>query len=240
MIKKILFTAIFSALSLFADFNPAIYKTTLDKVTGNSAKVKDRDIAVGSSGIVLHSFDGEHKTIIARAEVISKESGNLSVSFSKFDRLVQKALPDYKIKPSKGDTLILNYLYNRILPITPNEESFKEFKEKFSSFDIVHPDIFASNLFIEKEPLPSKRDFQANCKKNDYALLFFSIDKLGYFVDCSTFKVLDTITLSSDVNPTMKPFYSRIPKIKSSLGAIIGEKDIGDYNLYYKKMLGLK
>ncbi len=240
MIKKILFTAIFSALSLFADFNPAIYKTTLDEVTQNSAKVKDRNITVGSSGIVLHSFDDKHKTIIAKAEVTSKDGETLNISFSKFDRLVQKALPDYVIKPSKGDILILNYLYNRVLPITPNEKSFKEFKEKFSSFDIVHPDLFAADLFIEKEPLPSKRDFQANCIKNDYGLLFFNIEKRGYFVDCSSFKILDTVSLSSDINTTKKPFYNRIPQIKSSLGGIIGESDIGDYDRYYKKMLGIK
>ncbi len=240
MIKKVLFTTIFFALSLLADFNPSLYIATLSEVSNDTAKVDDKNISIGASGIVLHSFDDKHKTIIANARVVSKENGKLTVVFSKFDRLVQKALPDYKIKPSKGDILILNYLYNRVLPIVPDQESLKEFKENFPAFEIVHPDLFGSKLFFENEPIPAKSDFRSNCIKNDYSLLFFKIEKRGYFVDCNTFDILGSVSSLKDANTTQKPFYTRVLNIKNSLGGILGEKDIGDYVRYYKKLLGIK
>jgi hypothetical protein len=243
MKNYILWLLFCTAVLLQADFNPQLYQATLPQTDGKKVVIEDRNIPVGSSGIVLHAFDDTHKTIVAEAIVTQKKENKITIKFRKFKRLRQTALPEYKISPQKGDTLILNYLYNRILPVTANEKTFKTFTKKYqSTFEIIHPDIFASQLYFEHQPQPTKEDFQNACQQNDTSLLYFTIEKSGYFVDCNSFKVLykEPLTSAIENKNAHKPFYHRLPEIKNRLGGILSSESIGDYNLYYKKLLGIK
>jgi hypothetical protein len=225
-----------------ADFAPAPYTTTLQgDVTQKGTVIADPGIAVGSSGIVLHAFDDKHKAIIATAVVTDKKDGKLTIAFQRFKRLKQSALPEYKIEPKAGDLLILNYLYNRVLPIVPDAEHFKSFTQSTKA-QVLHPDLFASMLYFDHNPRPDKADFQAICRQHDFNLLYFAVADRGNYVDCTTFKVLYSEPLNSSVDPqkAQKPFYSRIPNIKNRLGGIMGGETIGDYNRYYGKLLQLE
>ncbi len=240
--KKIFWLTCLAFSTLFAGFNPAPYRTTLQDVTKKGATVEDRNIPVGSSGIVMHSFDAKHRAIIATVIVTGKKEGKLALTFHKFRRLRQSALPEYKIAPADGDTVILNYLYNRVLPIVPDAEHFRSFSAKHASFEVVHPDLFASALYFDHQPQPTKKDFRETCSQNDLALLYFAVGKSGHFVDCQSFKIVASEPLATPVDSqkAQEPFYSRVPEIKNRLGGIMGGESIGDYNLYYKTFLGLK
>jgi hypothetical protein len=243
MKNYIIWLLLCTATLLQADFNPRLYQATLPQTDGKKVIIENADIPVGSSGIVLHAFDDTHKTIIAEAIVTERKENKITIKFRKFKRLRQTALPDYKILPQKGDILILNYLYNRVLPITADEKTLKAFNEKYqSAFEIIHPDIFASQLYFDHQPQPTKEDFQNTCQQNDTSLLYFTIEKSGYFVDCNSFKILSKEPLASPIESknAHKPFYHRLPEIKNRLGGILSSESIGDYNLYYKKLLGIK
>ncbi len=240
MIQKIIFSLLLSVTFLLAQFNPSPYETTLQSVQNNKATIADNNIALGATGVVLHSFDNEHQTIISLATVIAKADNKLTLKFTRYKNLHQSALPSYKIDPKKGDKVILNYLYNRVLPITPNKETYKRITATFVGYNIIHPDLFASKLYVDHQPRPEKSDFHKSCLQNSNNLLLFAIEDKGYFVDCQSFKILDSINLSTQGDKASHPFYSRIPKIKTRLGAIMGSEDIGEYNRYYKQMLGLK
>ena len=243
--KQILGLLLLGLSTLFADFDTSLWQTTLVQTDGKHATVTvgQKQIPVGSSGIILHTFDKEHKTIIARAIVTAQKENSVEVTFSRFQRLKQSALPEYKIIPAKGDILILNYLYNRVLPITPDEVHFKAFKEKYGSeYEIIHPDLFAATLYFNHQPQPTKEDFQKSCRQNDTSLLYFEAEDQGHFVDCNSFRILHSVPLQEkiDSRTSEQPFYSRLPAIKNRLGGIMGSESIGNYNLYYKKLLGLK
>ncbi|HHD83852.1 MAG TPA: hypothetical protein ENK93_03140 [Campylobacteraceae bacterium] len=242
MMKKLFWSTWLALTALHAGFNPAPYESVLQDLSGQSATVPDRDIPVGSSGIVLHAFDKRHRTIIATAIVTGKKEGKLTLTFRKFDRLRQSALPEYKIAPAKGDVVILNYLYNRILPILPDAAHFRDFATKHQNFEIVHPDLFASALYFDHDPQPTKEDFRKACVQNDLSLLYFAVGRKGRFVDCESFRVIDEEPLATPVDSqkAQKPFYSRVPEIKNRLGGIMGSESIGDYNLYYRTFLELK
>ncbi len=240
MIEKIIFSLLLSVTFLLAEFNPSPYEATLQSVQNNKATIADNNIALGATGIVIHNFDKEHQTIIALATVTAKVDNKLTLTFSKYKNLHQSALPSYKIDPEKGDKVVLNYLYNRLLPIVPNKETYKLVTNRFVGYNIIHPDLFASKLYVEHQPRPEKSDFRQSCLQNSNNLLLFAIEDKGYFVDCQSFKILDSINLSTQGDKEAHPFYSRIPKIKTRLGAIMGSEDIGKYNRYYKQMLGLK
>ena len=223
-------------------FDPSLYQTTLTNVKGATAQIEDREIPVGSSGIVLHAFDKEHRAIVATAIVKAKSDGKATVVFKKFKRLEQHALPEYKIAPKNGDIVILNYLYNRILPVMPDEKHFRRFLKTHAKFETVHPDLFAADLYLGHDPQPTRKDFQQVCRQNDLGLLYFAVKDRGYYVDCNSFKILDSEPLEQaiDTQKSMHPFYHRLPEIKNRLGGIMGSESIGDYNLYYQTLLGLK
>jgi len=244
MNKLILTVTLFVSVvvSVQADFLPKLFQTKISQTDGQTSWI-DANLPIGSSGIVVHSFDDTHKTITAEAIVTEKKDGKIKVTFQKFKRLRQPALPEYNIKPQKGDLLILNYFYNRILPIVPNKSQLDNFTTKYGRYyDIIHPDIFASQLYFDHEPKPSKEEFVKSCYQNDSSLIYFAIEDKGYFVDCNSFKVIAQEPLAQAVEnqKAQKPLYSRLPKIKTRLGGLISDENIGDYNLYYKKLLGIK
>ncbi len=227
---------------MFADFMPALQHVVIDQTDGKTTQLAT-SLPVGMSGIVVHNFDTKHRTIIAEAVVTAIKAGKSIVKFKPFKRLRQSALPEYDIKPQKGDTIILGYLYNRILPITPDKKHYDAFVQMYrAQFDIIHPDLFASQLYFDYQPKPNKEAFTQNCLQNDAALLYFAIEKRGYFVDCNSFKVIASEPLSKPVDgeKAQKPFYSRIPKIKNRLGGLLSDETIGDYNHYYKRLLELE
>jgi len=240
-----IFTLIFmiSLTSLMAqtDFSP--HQTTLLKADGKYLYIKDStSFAIGSSGIVLHSFDKSHKTIVATVEVVEKRQDQAVLKYRKFNGLQQSALPSYNIAPTKGDTIILNYLYKRAMAIVPDAQTLQFVTKKFSDIEWIHPDIFGSKLTVDYTPSPTKKDFTNECLQNSYALLFFAVKGKGYFVDCNSFKILSQTNLpqtSKNTTPQV-PFYTRLEKIKGRMFGLMGGDDIKDYDKFYTKMLNVK
>jgi hypothetical protein len=237
-----IFTLLFigSLTSLMAYTNFAAHQSKVLKVDATYLYVNDsNNFKVGSSGVVIHSFDQSHKTIVATVEVVEKKDAKALLKYKNFTALKQNALPDYKITPTEGDTVILNYLYDRAMAIVPNAETLQSVTNRFSSIDWVHPDIFGSKLAIDYTPIPSKKEFQEECSQNSFSLLFFAIEDKGYFVDCNTFKVLSSADITNqETKPTIKPFYTRV--YKEIKNRVFGTGNIGDYATYYKTLLGLK
>lgn len=242
MLKIFTLICIVTLTSLMAQTGFSSFETTLKKVSKNHLYIKDSpNFSIGSSGVVLHSFDQEHKTIVSTVEVIEKKDGQAVLKYKNFKGLKQSALPSYNIKPKEGDTVILNYLYQRAMAITPDAETLRFITTKFDTFEWVHPDNFASELYIEYTPIPTKEDFNKECTDNSFALLFFAINDKGYFVDCNSFKTLKQIDLpQSSKKAPMVPFYSRLKEIKGRMFGFIGGDGINDYNRYYKKLIGIK
>ncbi|OQX73537.1 MAG: hypothetical protein B6D59_05425 [Campylobacteraceae bacterium 4484_4] len=197
----------------------------------------DKSVKKGASGIVIRYFDDTHYAIIAKAIVKAIKGSRATLRFEKFDLLHQEALPDYNIKPQKGDTVILNYLYNRALAITPDKTSYQEITKRYPDIDWVHPDLFAMRLSTEFNAKPTIEDFQHTCRQNDFELLFFAIDGRGYFTDCNSFEILQEVAIKTSPKATL-PFFSRLGTIKGRLGSLIGG-GVKNYNTYYKKILGL-
>ncbi len=228
---------------LCADTNFSPYHTTVTKVENKTIYIDEsKNFSIGSSGVVLRDFDGVHKTIIAVVEVIEKKGQSATLKYKKFSALTQDALPEYNMPPKKGDTVILNYLYNRALVITSNEKTFDYIVKTHNKFSFIHPDIFASTLAVDYSPAPTKANFKKECTVGSFALLFFAIEDSGYFVDCNSFKILHTVDLPKDLQDAkqMTPFYHRLKKIKGRVFGLMGGKGIANYDSYYKKLLGLK
>ena len=214
------------------------YEGTIYSVDKNTALIKSHPIVeVGSSGVIMHSFDNSHQAISKGIEVIQKDDKFTKIKFSDFGYLKQNALPSYNITPKKGDKVILNYLYNKALAITPNHQTLKYIEDKYPSIEWVHPDILAIGLVNEGDFSPTIESFQEVCKSNTFALLFFAVKESGYFVDCNSFKIIHSTKIQSS-HEKITPFYSRID-IEDGSFLNFGTNKVKNYDKFYKKLLGI-
>jgi hypothetical protein len=234
--------------SLFCAYDKPVfeeYSVTLRTVSKNRATIDDSPlIAVGSSGIVMRRFENSQETIIARAVVLAKDGISALVELRPYDALAQNTFPKLAIVPKSGDEIRLNYLYDRSLIIAPTYENHKIITDFFTKVNWVHPDIPAAYLAKKYTPNPSVKDFQELCGINLTGLIAFNIDKKGYFVDCTSFKVVRTFSLptknTNDEQQPIAPFYSRISDNIKTSPLVIGKKQIKEYAAYYKQLLGIK
>ena len=236
MIKTISLLLLLS-VTLFAKTNFSPFHTTVSQVHKNSISVaSSAAVAIGSTGVIIQSFTADHKTIIASVEVIKKEAGKMILALSPFNAIAQEALPNYSITPKVGDEVILNFLYNKALAIVPNADTYKIVTQSYEDFTWTHPDILAASLSINYTPEPSKETFKEACTQHNIGLLLIAVNGKGHFVDCQSFKILQTIPLPI-ASSIQTPFYSRLETIKGRVFGLVGGKGIKNYNAFYSALL---
>jgi len=226
---------IFSTSIIFASNFPKPATATIDSVENNKATISQGNLIPGMSGIVIHEYDETHKAIVATAQVQSSNRSQTTLILSKFDGLQNKKLPNIKTKPQKGDSVLLGYLYNRVLPIVPNQATLQKVKENFSDFMIIHPDIFAVELSKDKKPLPEVKDFQNVCKKINIGLVMFVFKDGSDFIDCNSWKKIYHRDLGYVEGKTVEPFYNRIGEIAEPIFDW-SSYSLGNFDIYYKNL----
>ena len=214
------------------------FETKIISIDGNTAVIENSDdITIGSTGIILHKFDKDTSTIVAGADVISKDKNKAVIKFRVYDMLEQKALPIPAIAPKVGDKVILNYLYDRALIVAPNYKVYKNVTDHFKNITWIHSDLMGAYLAKEYKPNPNKKTFHTMCKQNATSLIFFALSGNGYFVDCNNFKVLKEYK-SSRVRRAQLPFYTRVRGIETTWLSF-DSSEMHSYSRYYREMLGL-
>ena len=222
-----------------AEFNMPQYESPLLETENGYGKILNNpDIIVGSSGIVMHSFENGDSTIVARAVVTEKQGTFAKIRFEMFDMAKQKALPLPKILPSKNDKVILNYLYSRSLIVVPNAEIYKQVVNAFPNIDFIHPDVTGAYLLFDSKPNPSRDDFRKMCANSAAGLIFIGLDKESYFADCGSFQPLKRFE-TGKVASYQVPFYTRVGEIKE-IFLDFKNSPIKNYNSHYRYLLGLQ
>ena len=220
-----------------AEFSMPQYESPLIEVEeGYGTIMNSPNIAVGSSGVVMHRFANGDRSIVARA-VVTEKMGNLAkVRFEVFDSLEQKALPLPRALPDRGDTVILNFLYNRALLVVPNAEIYEQIVRAFPNITFIHPDLAGAHLSYNFKPNPSRDDFRKMCSNNAVGLIFIALNEESVFADCGSFQVLKSFQ-SGQVSYYQIPFYSRIGKIDTMFWDVLNGQ-ISDYDRHYRYLLG--
>jgi len=221
-----------SAKSIFNQF-----ETQILQIDGKTATIQNSDdIVIGSSGIVTHTFEDRVSTIIARADVIKKTDNKATIRFSEYQLSTQTAFPKPGIVPVVGDRVTLNFLYSRALIVAPNFRVFRDTTEHFKDIEWIHPDIVAAYLSKQSRPNPNREIFQKACEVNSAGLIFFALDKSGYFVDCNNFNTVKKIE-TSPIEKIQLPFYTRIKDIDTSWIQWSG-RHIENFDAYYRALIG--
>ena len=232
----------------------------IDNIKDNKTVIDIGNLIVGQSGVVIHLHDRDKRLIVANAKVISSDDTSSTVEFSKFDDIKQDALPTSKREVQKGDILALNYLYTSSMLIAPNQEAFQIVRENFKYNNFLHSDVFAAQLKVNEEALPSKKSIQEFAIKQNLRTIFIVIENKVYVVDVKTFKTLTNYDINYNSSKSELPFYTRIEDIEdapldfdfsfdlSILNFLLDEEDKFDekkssktnsYEDYYKNILGI-
>ncbi len=206
--------------------------TKLIKVEKDRGIIEPVSLPPGTSGIVIHHYDKEHASIVARA-ILEKSD---QIRFTIFDALAQDALPTPKTLPQPGDEVILGYLYDRATIIAPNLTTYQQIANKLNE-ELLHPDLFATELSKAKHPAPTYADFKNFCNKYALAKIYLALKDEVAIVDCYSFKKVGSLPLQTSDKSIKLPFYSRLDEIESSIFDFFGKKEIDNYYSYYKKLL---
>ena len=214
--KKItlFFIVLFSSMALSANVSLKQENLQIFEVIGNKAKITKGNLALGQSGIINHKIGKNNSIILASAEVIETYNSYSVIEFSKFNDLIQEAIPNTTRKVQNKDIFILNYLYSASLLIAPNQESFINIRQVFSNHNFVHSDIFASHLKIEGEPFPSKEFIKEYTRIENIGTIFYAIDQTVYIFDAKSFKKIASFTFPYDEEDAQLPFYTRVEQIE--------------------------
>jgi hypothetical protein len=214
--------------------------TQLKSATKIGATIPIGNLQNGQSGIVVSNKINEKSVIICYATVISSNEKESNISFQFQDILEQDALPKTNLLPKNGDNFVLNHLYKNSMIIAPNFQALDNTKKIYENLNFLSSDFFAAYLKINNNPTPQKKDIIEFAHKNDLGRIFIITDKNINTVDALSFKVIETTPFNFDDNTTNAPFYGNIDEIKTSTFDFFGASNIGDYNKYYKKLLGIK
>jgi hypothetical protein len=214
----------------------------IEDIKDNRSTINIGNLVIGQSGIIVHIYNNDKRIIVSNAKVISSNENNSVIEFFEFDDLKQDALPTTKRKVEKGDVLVLNYMYNASLLITPTQNSFQKIRDNFKLNNFIHSDIFAAKLKIENKPYPTKEDFQKFAIEQNLGTIFFALDNKVYIVDTKTFTILESYFVSYENNEAQMPFYTRVEEIEDSIldFSLFSDKKELSYNDYYKRILGLE
>lgn len=124
----------------------------ITNIENNKSVIPMGNLIIGQTGIIIHIFDNDRRLIVSNAKVISSDSNSSVVEFFGFDDLKQNAIPTSNRVVSNNDILILNYMYNSSLLITPTLDAFQNVRDNFKLNNFVHSDIFAAKLKVDHIP----------------------------------------------------------------------------------------
>lgn len=217
----------------------------IGNIENNKSVIPMGNLIIGQTGIVVHIFDNDKRLIVSNAKVISSDLNSSVVEFFEFKDLTQDAIPTSNRVVTTNDILILNYMYNSSLLITPTLDSFQSVRENFKLNNFVHSDIFAAKLKVDHKPYPTKEDIQNFAIEQNLGTIFMVIENKVYIIDSKTFIILESYAINYENAEAIMPFYTRVEEIEESIFNLSffdffsGEKNLS-YNEYYKRILGIK
>ena len=234
LLKKICCVC-FVVLNVWAfDFKPIVGE--IDELDEKFVYMKDNpQIQIGASGIIIKQIKNA-SSIVSRASVVGRERGLIKLALKPFTMLEQRALPVLDVKVQKGDEVVVNFLYDRILLIAPDEKSYRLVESNYPELYFMHPDILGAYMVREFKLSPKKNDFNLFCSNNALGIVAFVLETKVSFVDCQDFTLLFEKPLNAKVAKPQTPFYSNIKGYKKNVFNFT-ESRIKDYYEYYKEMI---
>jgi len=217
---------VLSTFVLMATSLPQRIKTTIQSINSNQV-ILTNSIPKGRSGIVVHNYGNG---LFAITHTAISQGGNRA-TIGSYTILKHKSLPTIKTDIKQGDQVIFGNLYNNILLIAPNEQSYSSITKSIKKVWI-HPDLYASFLIINDEDRITKRNLKKFAIEAQVGLVaIVAKDGLRIF-DPISGNYLRRIAINTPIDgKTQSPFYARFEQINTNL---FSEDSQTKFPPYYK------
>ncbi|WP_457607000.1 plasminogen-binding N-terminal domain-containing protein [Nitratifractor sp.] len=230
MLKKIVLTLVIAGSGwLFAGFFPPTVYTTVTAVDGNRVTLARPLPVNGMSGVVMHSFGKGLQAITGI--LVQQAPGQATVR--KGDLLDHKGLPTPKSVAAPGDKVIGGYLYNNVLVLAPNAETYRKITRSGGRFWI-HPDLYAAYLAREGDSTPSASNLAGFAREAQVGLVYIVQRGRAILFDPISGRVVGKKAFQPVGSEAKYPFYTRFSKIS---GGLFGGSGKGDY---YQSVGGIR
>jgi len=220
-VKKILFILL-SALPLFAGFFPATSNTTVSSVNQETVTLASPFAVRGMSGIVMHNFDNGIKA--ATHSVISTSSAT-EATLTDADTIHHDNLPSIKTAIAVGDQVIGGYLYENVLVIAPNAETYSKIVSSYNK-NWMHPDIYAQFLSRLGDNTPNKENLKQFAQEKQVGLIYIVQKEYSILFDPISGQIVAQKESDATSSELKYPFFMRLNNLKS--GWFSGDAK-GDY-----------
>jgi len=222
--RKIALLSLLS-LPLLAGFFPQTVHTSIKSVNGSSIMLKSKFPSNGMSGVVVHAYDNGLTAITSRITQVSSDGATTLIDA---DIIHHDELPTIKTPVKAGDKVIGGYLYNNILLLAPDADTYAKIV-KANHKKWIHPDLFALYLSVEGEDKPTKENLAHFAKKYQIGLIYLVRKDTAVLLDPISGKIVSQKSISNTPAQGQYPFYMRFEKLES--GWFGGEATGNYYNM---------
>jgi hypothetical protein len=208
--RKIALIALLS-LPLFAGFFPQPVHTSIKSVKGDVITLNSKFPVNGMSGVVIHNYGNDLTAITSR---IAQTSSDGSASLLSADIIQHENLPTIKTTVVPKDKVIGGYLYNNVLLLTPDAETYAKIVSQHAK-KWIHPDLFALYLSAQGEEGPTKENLKHFAKKYQVGLVYIVRKNSAVLLDPVSGKIVSEKPISNLPKEGQFPFYMRFEQIDS-------------------------
>ena len=207
--RKIALFALLS-LPLLAGFFPKTVHTSITSVNGQNITLKSAFPIDGMSGVVIHNYGNELTAITHRLTQTSSQ-GNAKLHLA--DILHHDELPTIKTAAAVGDKVIGGYLYDNVLLLAPDADTYAKITAQHPNKTWIHPDLFALYLAVHDDLLVTKGNLAGFAKKYQVGLVNIVRKDSAILLDPISGKTIAKKAMKNLPNTGRFPFYMRFDKL---------------------------
>ena len=209
-----------TSLPLIAGFFPSTVHTSITSVSGKSVSLKSSLPVTGMSGVVIHNYGNNLQAITRTLMQTSPKKAKLLAN----DTIIHDELPTIKTVVKAGDKVIGGYLYNNVLILAPDANSYAKVASSTNK-KWIHPDLYALFLSQEGEENPSKENLAVFAKKYQVGLIYIIKKNSAVLLDPISGQIVGMKGVSGMPSKAQYPFYMRFDEIRTgwfSKGSKVG------------------
>jgi len=196
---------------LFSGFFPQEIHSSVKSVNGENIQLTKRFPITGMSGVVVHNYGNSLKAITSHIAQVSSSGQSKLISAYVIEH---EALPSIKTAVKTGDKVIGGYLYNNVLVLAPNADTYARVTESYRK-TWIHPDLYALYLSTEGESKPTKENLLHFSKKYQVGLIYIVRKDAAVLMDPISGKIIARKSVSNLPASGQFPFYMHFEKLES-------------------------
>jgi hypothetical protein len=207
--RKIALFALLS-LPLLAGFFPKTVYTSVTSVEGKNITLKSAFPIEGMSGVVIHDYGNDLTAITHR---ITQTSSKSNAKLLDADVLQHDELPTIKTAAIAGDKVVGGYLYENVLLLAPDADTYAKVTSQYPKKTWIHPDLFALYLAVHDDLLVTKGNLTRFAKKFQVGLICIVRKDSVILLDPISGKTIAKKSMKGLPSEGSFPFYMRFGKL---------------------------